>query len=261
MSLALVSSPLQVLSRWQAPESLLAPYEVLKARQLRSPSARVSYLAAHLLVREAAAVVTGLPMRALVLQQRCPDCGGPHGAPSITGLPRLHVSMSHSDHAVAAVVGGAPVAIDVEDYGKTGMAELLQAPVFAEAERIALAGIADARSRELAMLRLWVRKECLIKLGRIDLDALAQCDLQRSGEAFESWRFTGWHDAAGRSLGAVASRDAVELRLLDETKAGTPVHEMRRGANDSAPTARHNCSHTEPRDPIPMTARFASESA
>ena len=146
---------------WRAgptPLSLLAPYERAKAMQIRTASARAVYLAAHLLIREAAAVVTGLPTAAFVLHQRCPECDGSHGPPTFVGHPGLYVSMSHSLRTVAAVAGRTPVAIDVEDARAPGRADLLQASVFTTAERTVLARIGDPRDHERALLGLWVRK-------------------------------------------------------------------------------------------------------
>lgn len=223
-AVALVATPGSMLSRHPRALEQLAPYEIEKARSIRSVPSRCSYIAAHLLVREAAARLAGVPAAAIVLTQRCADCGGPHGQPFIVGHPRLHVSLSHCDLAVAAVASWSPVAIDVED-GAAGD-ELLAGPVFSTRERALLAGIADRQRRRRAMLRCWVRKECLIKLGRLSLDTLADCDLSDLPDGshddgmptvtpFGGLRYTDWTHAQRRVTGAVLSEVPVTLDFVD----------------------------------------------
>ena len=230
---ALVATPGAVLAT--GADTLLrslAPYEIDRARSFKAPKARDSYIAAHVLVRRAAALATGARPQDLVLGQRCAQCGGRHGRPFIEGHPGIHVSLSHSDAAVAAVAGTSPNAIDVEGWDAWGADAVSPANVFSAPERRALAALSDEASvlagvsaRSLSALRLWVRKECLIKLGRLSLDTLASCDLASLGievpaefattrSTYAGLSFADWVQPRDRTSGAVASAEHVYLQFL-----------------------------------------------
>lgn len=222
--LALVGAPSDVLHGDRALLTRsLARYEIDRLQALRSASARESYLAAHVLVRRVAAAATGLGERSLVLGQRCDECGGAHGRPFIHGHPSVHVSLTHCAHAVGAVVGMTPCAIDVEGWDAVAFEPPLAEQVFSRNERRALDALgSDATQpdvpspRQMLAMRMWVRKECLIKLGRLTLDGMANCDLCAAGvdalppnrlvrSACGDLQFTEWVDSRTRTVGAIAS--------------------------------------------------------
>jgi 4'-phosphopantetheinyl transferase len=211
----------------------LAPYELQKYRAFRLESARESYLAAHVLVRKAAALVAGVGPGQLMLSQRCDECGGPHGRPVIVGREDLHVSMTHSDATVAAVAGPSRNAVDVESWDKLGADDLMRAHVFTDQEIAALSQLdghpaAGARvdAKALGAIRLWVRKECLIKLGRLSLDSMATSDVRGEGlevapgagisrSNYKDLLFSEWVHVGQRTSGTVASREPAEVIFLD----------------------------------------------
>ena len=46
---------------------------------LRSPEAAGDFVAGHLVLRECAADLLGVPAESVRIEQECPGCGGPHG--------------------------------------------------------------------------------------------------------------------------------------------------------------------------------------
>ncbi len=83
-----------------------------------------------------------------------------HGAPHLPQHPGLAVSISHCRTAVAVAVNRCgPVGIDVESRRR--VADGLVRRVCTEAEQAAVATAADPT---MAFLRLWTRKEAVLKL-------------------------------------------------------------------------------------------------
>lgn len=90
------------------------------------------------------------------------------GAPQVAGTS-LHTSLSHSDDAIAIALSAVgPIGVDVEPIGRAqGMAELAER-IAHPRELQALAGL-DGPARDAALLRLWVRKEALLKAVGVGL--------------------------------------------------------------------------------------------
>ncbi len=133
------------------------------------------FVAAHLLARACVGAVTGA--RDVVLEQRCPTCGGPHGRPAVAGDPATHVSWSHSHGWVAAVAATVPVGVDLETRGRRHDVGRLAARTGTPAEAAAVAADADP---ELAYLRMWCRKEALVKVGALTLAGFGLVDVTGS---------------------------------------------------------------------------------
>lgn len=172
--LAMVAGSAEVLARSGLGEHLLTGLERDRAGRFRQESARLDFVAAHLLVRECAARLLGLPVAGLTLLQRCPDCArDDHGKPYLAEHPGVEVSLSHGRGVVAAAAGDRPVGVDVEQPSRGVVAEVF--------ERVLSAGeLARVRAHaepDRAFLRLWVRKEAMVKLGRVTLDTLSELDL------------------------------------------------------------------------------------
>ena len=171
------------------------------------------FVAAHLLAREVAAGVLGVPACTVQLTASCPECGSArHGMPGIAGEPAAGVSLSHAPGVVAAASGAGRVGIDVEaPSGRLEVAELADA-VLAPGER-ALVHAASGFGR--AFLSLWVRKEALVKVGAADLGSLSAVDLSGAGAdgaRWRGWALSGWSgDLPGAPgvVAALASRRAV----------------------------------------------------
>jgi 4'-phosphopantetheinyl transferase len=92
----------------------------------------------------------------------------------MAGFPGLHVSLAHRPGAVVAAAGWTPVGVDVEVPDARRGARAAVPDVLTPAE---IAEVGAARDPSAAFLRLWVRKECLVKLGATTLDSLRDVDL------------------------------------------------------------------------------------
>ncbi|MBK7822276.1 MAG: 4'-phosphopantetheinyl transferase superfamily protein [Tessaracoccus sp.] len=143
--------------------ALLTDLEIERRDRLHRADDRAAFVAARVLVRECAAELLGVGVREVVVVQRCTDCGGPHGRPTVAGFPEAHVSLSHSRGVVAAAAAWSPCGIDVEPRCSISpIARVLTAPE--------QAWLADQPDLSASFLRLWVRKEALVKAGFGTLD-------------------------------------------------------------------------------------------
>ena len=173
-----------VLDALAAQDIPLTQEERERANAFAHDADRRDFIAAHRLVRAMAASIIGAPPGTIVLRQRCDTCGGPHGRPTLPDHPGLHVSLSHAKGVVAAACGDRPVGIDLERWNASqpDHSDLDFALAPAERKRLQSMAASDADAdapvspAALAFLRLWVRKECLVKLGRITLDQLDSVD-------------------------------------------------------------------------------------
>jgi 4'-phosphopantetheinyl transferase len=201
-----------------AATSLLAPHERRRWDAFRHPADREAYLAAHLLVRECAARLTGLPVASVQVAQLCPTCGSAeHGRPLLAGRADVHLSLGYRRGAVVAGAAGAPLGVDVEPPVTPGAREELVSTVLTPAEAEAVRTAADP-AREV--LRFWVRKESLVKVGLATLDTLRVIDLTRAtDQAFLDGRahsrlgevhLVDWFDAGlAAAVGVAASAPPV----------------------------------------------------
>ncbi|MDF3299066.1 4'-phosphopantetheinyl transferase family protein [Streptomyces tropicalis] len=198
--LALVRATTDVLPLLDAVR--LAPHERDRAARLPAGERREDYLAAHVLVRLCAARLLGVDPAALMLGQLCGECGGrDHGRPFLRDRPGVGVSLSHARGAVAAAAAPGPVGVDVENAADAVFSPRLAARVLAPAELAAVrAGPDPARG----LLRLWVRKEALVKVGAATLGGLHRTDLVASGSP-AGWRFADWSSPDGRLIAAAVA--------------------------------------------------------
>ncbi|MEV7599164.1 4'-phosphopantetheinyl transferase superfamily protein [Kitasatospora sp. NPDC089797] len=173
--LVAVASADAVLRHPEAGEHLLTDTELARAERFRQESGRTDFVAGHVLVRLCAAQLLDVPVAGLVLAQQCPDCGlADHGKPYLPDHPGVEVSLSHTRGVVAAGAGRRPIGVDVELAARGGSLRAVARRVLAPAE---LALVEAAAEPDRAFLRLWVRKESLIKIGRATLDTLGRTDL------------------------------------------------------------------------------------
>ncbi|MFK0189877.1 4'-phosphopantetheinyl transferase family protein [Kitasatospora sp. NPDC090308] len=172
---AMLATTAEVLARPDADERLLTAFERERLGRFRRPADRDDYLAAHLLVRYCAAAQLGTEPAAIAFGQRCPGCGSTeHGRPHLTDRPDTHLSLSHTSGIIAAAAGPVPIGVDVEHLGARGTDPATLRHVLTAAESALVRSRPDPTG---AFLRLWVRKEALIKLGRASLDTLGSLDL------------------------------------------------------------------------------------
>ncbi|MFD8755223.1 4'-phosphopantetheinyl transferase family protein [Kitasatospora sp. NPDC059577] len=224
--LVAVASADAVLRHPEAGEHLLTDLERERAARFRHESGRTDFTAGHLLVRLCAARLLGVPAAGLVLAQQCPDCGlADHGKPYLPDHPGVHVSLSHTRGVVAAGAGHQPVGVDVELSARGGSLRAVARRVLAPAE---LALVEADPEPDRAFLRLWVRKESLIKIGRATLDTLGRIDLSALPLAVppgtplrgrhEDLHLIDWTDPEHGA--AVAAVSTAAPRIVELTAAG-----------------------------------------
>ncbi|MFD6416766.1 4'-phosphopantetheinyl transferase family protein [Streptomyces sp. NPDC060194] len=172
-----VADTRDVLALPGADPSILTPAESLRLAAARTRTARADFVAARFLVRLCAAHRTGGTPRDVVLEQRCPHCGGPHGRPRVAGMPAVRISLSYADGVVAAAAADRPVGIDVERLRDGGV----PGPGIRTLRRFVTPGeVARIRGSPVpahAVLGTWVRKEALVKASGDGLPAMAGLDL------------------------------------------------------------------------------------
>ncbi|MEU4113859.1 4'-phosphopantetheinyl transferase superfamily protein [Kitasatospora sp. NPDC028055] len=224
--LVAVASADAVLRHPEAGEHLLTEIERARAARFRQESGRADFVAGHVLVRLCAARLLGVPVAGLVLAQECPDCGlADHGKPYLPDHPGVEVTLSHTRGVVAAGAGRRPVGVDVELAGRGGSLRAVARRVLAPAE---LALVEAAPEPDRAFLRQWVRKESLIKIGRVTLDTLGQVDLSALPlevppgaplrSRFEDLHLLDWADPGQGA--AVAAVSTAPPRIVELVPAG-----------------------------------------
>lgn len=171
---------------------LLTPSELERRSRLRDPRDRDAFAAAHVLVRECAGELLGAAPDQVRIEQHCQDCARPHGRPSVAGQPDIHVSLSHTRSRVAAAAAWSPCGVDVELVRPVEPIRSALTPP----EQTWLVRQSDVAT---AFLRLWVRKEALVKAGLAPLGELHRLDaLQLPADV----SVTDW--SGGDAVGAVA---------------------------------------------------------
>jgi 4'-phosphopantetheinyl transferase len=216
-----IARSLDVLAAAEDPRRVLTDGERARAARFRRPADARDFVAAHVLARVVAARSSGDDWTTLEIEQRCARCGGPHGKPTIRRHPGLEVTTSRTAGNVAAAASSRAVAVDVERLTATPLVAEVAASAFT-ADEIEAARVAPDPT--LALLRQWVRKECLVKLGVLTLDTLRDVDL---GElpvdearrrvyvrrtAWEGYCVLDWLDPAAGVLGSAVS--VLPCRLL-----------------------------------------------
>ena len=169
----------------------LAPEQRERHERLRRPQDRDDFVAARLLTQRLVAEVTGQSADDVQFSQQCDRCGGPHGHPHIVSSDAPYISWSHAQGWVAAVVSPQPCGIDVEVITD-------RPPVFnvlTPEEQDLVRSSPEGRPQTVAFLRLWVRKEALLKAvdtGLTDQKALARLDVRADQvvHADRLWRLT-----------------------------------------------------------------------
>ena len=215
------------LDRWSgtAPDpALLTDQDRARAARLRDPVAGRRLLARRAATRSVVAGELALDVGELVIDRRCPTCGGSdHGRPFVRGADRAF-SVSSSGPIAAIAVSGQPVGVDVE---------LLRADVtpaataLCEREQRALRTPDAGRSAGEAFLRLWTAKEAVLKAGgqgladdpsRIDATGLLTADSATVVGDGRPWvvQLLAWDAPPGDPL-VLAVADAVGAEVVRRT--------------------------------------------
>lgn len=150
------AAPKATVANWR---SCLDRDELAHADRFRFDEDRTAYVAAHWLMRNALAIVGGLP----------PACWrfvkGRYGKPKVDprlDRPELQFNLSHSQGLVACVAAvGTAVGIDVETTSRQVGLEIVER-YFSPAEVAILHATPRSQQRQ-TFFRLWTLKEALIK--------------------------------------------------------------------------------------------------
>ncbi len=174
-----------------ADDGLLTDAEHARRDRLVDPRDRAAYAAAHVLVRECAGQLLGIAAEEVPFAQRCSGCGATdHGRPFVAGRTDVGISLSHTRDHVAAMASFGACGIDLEDTFNGPVPHRALAP----AERASAAVAVDPMAE---FLRLWTRKEALVKAGAGTLDDLAALDV--TGDV------AGWILRSRREAGVTVS--------------------------------------------------------
>jgi 4'-phosphopantetheinyl transferase len=223
--LACAAPSAAVLNRWPTQTMMFTAAEKARAGAFRFETDRLDYLAAHTLIRVLVSRVVGRSMRTVRLESRCVRCGGPHGLPEILGHVGHWVSLSHTRGHVGAAIASGPVGIDLEVAAGRQIAEVI-AHVTSPAERALIAATAEPAE---TFLRLWVRKEVLVKSGKGDLDQTDALDVsylnlpERTGAVtrgrLAELEFVEWSYPTDDQTPVLVAAAAVEpLSVVDYTR-------------------------------------------
>jgi 4'-phosphopantetheinyl transferase len=160
--------------------AVLSPEERERVDRMAHPDLRRR----RILCRHALRMALGA--RLGIRAEQVPLRTGPHGKPYLEPrIPdgntegRWHFNLSHTDHLALLAIGDRELGVDLEELARLGSME--PGPVadrfFAPEERAVLRTRTPGVSRDIEFLRIWTRKEALIKaVGRglhCPLDAFA----------------------------------------------------------------------------------------
>lgn len=144
------------LDQAAAAEHLLDPGERQRAARFRFAHDRVAYVLAHAMWRSALGLCLGCEAAAVRMTST------PTGQPQLPGTPWA-TSLSHSGSWVALAVGcTAVLGVDIERSPPLRALNDLVSTICTPREAIDMQELPSA-AREHAMLRLWTRKEALLK--------------------------------------------------------------------------------------------------
>ncbi len=142
--------------------SCLSPEETSRMDSIRLADRAHVYGAAHVLLRQVLAWVTGFETSAIEYRRRpCPACGGPHGRPVLAQAPDWHFSLAHSRDAVALAVGRHPIGVDIEFEAPKTLCSYVTHMLNPVERRLIQEAAESARGGLLAAA--WTRKEALLK--------------------------------------------------------------------------------------------------
>ncbi|PCG82582.1 4-phosphopantetheinyl transferase [Streptomyces sp. WZ.A104] len=225
-ALAVVATTAEVLDRPDLDEGLLAPWERRRLARVRVPSRRDDVLAARLLLRLCAARFTGRQPHELLPAQFCAACERyGHGRPYLRGHPDVGVSLSHADGLVAAAAGPGAVGVDVEPAARTVGPPPMLARLMSEAQLRAVGALPDP---DRAVLRMWVRREALLKAGHPGAGSAADVPHTVPDSGSRAGRPGGlhvldWTDERRAAVATVAS--AVPARRFSVTPTPSALRE------------------------------------
>lgn len=144
-----------------------------KALKFKHEQGQRECVLAYLLLKRALKEVYGIEGNPEMVEQE-------GGKPMLKNHPEIHFNLSHCKSAVACVVGDEPVGVDIERVRKYD--ESLARYTMNEQE---LQEIEASTDKSHAFIRLWTRKEAVLKLTGEGIRSDLKTVLDRDGVEFE----------------------------------------------------------------------------
>lgn len=136
--------------------ALLSPEEAARSRRLAIPAVRERFVLRHGILRETLGEMLGAAPADLHFTH------GPDGKPALAGGDVGFNLSKSGDGLLIAMARGATLGCDLEQLRPNAEAQAIAARWFSASERAGLASC-DGDAFDRAFLRLWVRKEALLK--------------------------------------------------------------------------------------------------
>lgn len=151
--------------------ALLDPLERGRYDAYRREDDRLRFLTGRVLAKSVVAGLLAQRPTTISFDATCPDCGKPHGRPTLPG-GRPQLSITHSGDRVGLALcdsagDGAGVGIDVESASRSSIDDLIRYALNDD-ERQMLEELPD-RARHEAFFVYWSRKEALMKASGLGL--------------------------------------------------------------------------------------------
>lgn len=145
--------------------ALLDDIEQQRAASFLRASDRDRFILGAIMAKAMIARATGVAFDDIRLDRTCRHCGLPHGRPALLAPDvDLDFSVTHSGEVVAVALSvTGRVGIDVEHVNRRQPSEDAMSLVLADQEQLAFSQVV-AKNRPHAFLRVWTRKEALVKL-------------------------------------------------------------------------------------------------
>jgi 4'-phosphopantetheinyl transferase len=174
---------------------LLDPAERDRAGRFKAEGARVTFVASRAVQRLVLSYYLGRPAREIVIARDCQHCGGDHGRPYVAGAG-LDFTVSHAGAwVVVAVVGAGKAGVDIEAVTRARSSDELASQVLGPAEQQDYLMV-PRDGRAAAFVRMWARKEAVVKLTGHGLAASLR-QLDASGDVVvASGQPAGWPSEA-----------------------------------------------------------------
>jgi len=150
--------------------------------------------------------------------QQVPMARDPLGRPHVAGQP-LHTSLSHADGCIVLALGlRGPLGVDVESTSRAVAMPDIATCVCHPADAARLAGHVGPEWNQ-ALLRLWVRKEAVLKAAGVGLSRdMHGFDLPESGmalldQASGAWTQVRMLDASPGRVAAIAAPPGIGIDM------------------------------------------------
>jgi 4'-phosphopantetheinyl transferase len=145
--------------------ALLRPSDHDRLARIRTPARAAEFVISRARIRTVLSEVLDVPPDVVELgRRRCPCCADPdHGPPAVLRPHTpLWIGISHTEGCGLLAVSDAPVGVDVE-HVRAVRTEVLASVALTRSEDGYLRTLPAGADRERAFLRVWTRKEAVLK--------------------------------------------------------------------------------------------------